>query len=149
VPSVEWRYRAASHPSVVRPAAAGPTSSRYSNPAFTVRRSSHEIAGPREASDVEGPRAEVAFEETPLPFVYILRCGDGSLYTGAAKDLAARVLKHEAGTASRYTRCRRPVELVWSRRVRTWSRALREEIRIKRLDRRGKEALVSSRSAGA
>jgi putative endonuclease len=79
----------------------------------------------------------------------MLRCGDGSFYTGAAKDLAARVRKHQAGTASRYTRARRPVALVWSRRVRTWSRALREEIRIKGLRRREKEALVSGRRPGA
>jgi putative endonuclease len=71
------------------------------------------------------------------------------LYTGAAKDLRARVAKHEAGTASRYTRSRRPVVLVWSRRVRTWSRALREEVRIKGLRHREKEALVSGRVAGA
>jgi putative endonuclease len=81
--------------------------------------------------------------------VYILRCRDGSLYTGAAKKLETRVKKHEAGTASRYTRARRPVALVWSRRVRTWSRALREEHRIKALKRRDKEALVAGGSAGA
>jgi putative endonuclease len=75
--------------------------------------------------------------------VYVLRCRDGSFYTGAAKDLPARVRKHEEGTASRYTRARRPVELVWSRRVRTWSRALREEHRIKTLKRSQKEALVA------
>ncbi|HEX9185842.1 MAG TPA: GIY-YIG nuclease family protein [Vicinamibacteria bacterium] len=73
----------------------------------------------------------------------MLRCRDGSLYTGAAKDLRARVTKHEAGTASRYTRARRPVVLVWSRRVRTWGKALREEHRIKGLERREKEALVA------
>jgi len=78
-----------------------------------------------------------------LPFVYILRCRDGSFYAGAAKDLKARVRKHEAGTASRYTRARLPVELVWSRRVRTWGKALREEHRIKTLKRRDKEALVA------
>jgi putative endonuclease len=81
--------------------------------------------------------------------VYILRCRDGSLYTGAAKNLPARVGKHEQGTASRYTRARRPVTLVWSRRVRTWSRALREEHRIKQLKRRAKEALVAGRSGDA
>ncbi|MCH7733571.1 MAG: GIY-YIG nuclease family protein [Chloroflexi bacterium] len=84
-----------------------------------------------------------------MPFVYILRCRDASLYTGAAKDLRARVGQHEAGTASRYTRARRPVVLVWSRRVRTWSKALREEHRIKRLKRRAKEALVAGRSNAA
>ena len=75
--------------------------------------------------------------------MYILRCRDGSLYTGAAKSLQARVRKHEAGTASRYTRARLPVALVWSRRVRTWGKALREEHRIKQLRRRDKEALVA------
>jgi putative endonuclease len=82
-------------------------------------------------------------QEEKLPYIYILRCRDGSFYTGAAKQLKARVRKHVAGTASRYTRARLPVELVWSRRVRTWSRALREEHRIKRLKRRDKEALVA------
>jgi putative endonuclease len=50
---------------------------------------------------------------------------------------------HEAGRASRYTRGRRPVSLAWSRRVRTWSKALREEYRIKRLPRAEKEAIVA------
>ena len=81
--------------------------------------------------------------------MYVLRCRDGTLYTGAAKDLAARVRKHEAGTASRYTRARRPVVLVWSRRVRTWGKALREERRIKALRRSDKEALVACGGAGA
>ncbi len=79
-----------------------------------------------------------------MPFVYILRCRDGSLYTGAAKDVAARLRKHEAGRASRYTRGRRPLTLAWSRRVRTWGAALREEHRIKQLTRSQKEALVSA-----
>ena len=84
--------------------------------------------------------------EPDLPFVYILRCRDDSFYTGAAKDLAARLRQHESGRASRYTRARRPLRLVWSRRVRTWSAALREEHRIKQLSRRGKEALVGDGS---
>jgi predicted GIY-YIG superfamily endonuclease len=78
-----------------------------------------------------------------VPWVYILRCGDGTLYTGSAKDLAARLLLHQAGRASRYTRAHLPVTLVWSREVATWSAALREECRIKRLERRAKEALVA------
>jgi putative endonuclease len=77
-----------------------------------------------------------------LPFVYILRCRDGSLYTGAAKDLARRLRQHAARTASRYTRSRWPATLLWSRRVRTWGRALRLEILIKRLARAEKLALV-------
>lgn len=78
-----------------------------------------------------------------MPFVYILRCRDGSFYTGAAKDLAARLRLHAAGRASRYTRSRLPVALLWSRRVRSWSRALREEHRIKGLTRRQKEELIA------
>jgi putative endonuclease len=79
-----------------------------------------------------------------MSFVYILRCGDGTLYTGAAKDVAARLRQHQAGRASRYTRARLPVTLAWSRRLRTWSQALREEHRIKRLCRRDKEALLAA-----
>ena len=72
----------------------------------------------------------------------MLRCRDGSLYTGSAKNVEARLRKHEQGRASRYTRARLPVTLVWWRRVRTWSKALREEYRIKQLRRAEKEALV-------
>jgi len=74
--------------------------------------------------------------------VYILRCADGTLYTGAAKDLARRLAQHAAGRASRYTRARLPLTLVWSRRVRTWSDALRAECWIKALRRIEKDALV-------
>ena len=82
-----------------------------------------------------------------MPFIYILHCADGSLYTGIAKDVARRLTEHSAGRASRYTRVRLPVTLAWSRRVRSWSLALREEYRIKRLPRSAKLALVRSGSA--
>jgi putative endonuclease len=82
-----------------------------------------------------------------VPIVYILRCGDGSLYTGAAKDLPRGLAQHAAGRASRYTRARLPVTLVWSRRVRTWSDALRTERRIKALRRVEKDALVRGATA--
>ena len=78
-----------------------------------------------------------------MPFVYILRCSDGSLYTGIAKDLERRLAQHRAGRASRYTRGRLPVALVWSCEIESWGDALREEIRIKALSRAAKEALVS------
>jgi predicted GIY-YIG superfamily endonuclease len=81
-----------------------------------------------------------------VPFVYILRCGDGSLYTGIAKDLARRLEQHQLGTASKYTRSHLPVTLVWQRRVMTWSRALQEELRIKALTRAEKEELVLKKS---
>ena len=83
-----------------------------------------------------------------MPFVYLLRCRGGSLYAGAAKDLAARIREHQQGRASRYTRSRLPVELAWSREVATWSEALREEHRIKRLSRRAKQALVAAGTRG-
>jgi putative endonuclease len=76
----------------------------------------------------------------------MLCCRDGSFYTGAAKDLAARCRQHEAGTASRYTRGRRPVRLVWWRRVRTWNHALRTEYRVKQLTREDKGRLVAGAS---
>ena len=76
-------------------------------------------------------------------FVYVLRCGDGSLYTGVAKDLAARLRQHEAGRASRYTRAHLPVTLVWSCAFETWGEALREEHRIKCLTRAEKEILIA------
>jgi len=80
-----------------------------------------------------------------VPFVYLLRCRDGSLYAGAAVDLERRLAEHRAGRASRYTRSRLPVELVWNLEVETWSAALREEHRVKSLPRAGKEALVGAR----
>jgi len=81
-----------------------------------------------------------------VPFVYILRCGDGSLYTGIAKDVDRRLEQHHLGTASKYTRSHRPVVLVWKRRVLSWSRALKEECRIKALTRTEKEELLSGRA---
>jgi putative endonuclease len=79
-----------------------------------------------------------------LAHVYLLRCRDGSLYTGIAKDLSRRLAEHARGRASRYTRSRLPVTLAWSRRVRTWRRALQEEHRIKALSRPQKDALVAA-----
>ena len=74
--------------------------------------------------------------------MYILRCRGGSFYTGATKDLEARLRQHQAGRASRYTRAHLPVTLVWSRGCAPWGAALREEHRIKQLRRGDKEALV-------
>ncbi|MEO8504941.1 MAG: GIY-YIG nuclease family protein [Acidobacteriota bacterium] len=78
-----------------------------------------------------------------MPFVYILRCRDGSFYTGAAVDLEKRLREHRAGKASRYTRSRLPVDLAWSSEVESWSDALREEHRIKALSRAGKDELLT------
>lgn len=77
-----------------------------------------------------------------MPYVYLLRCSDGSLYCGWTIDVERRVAAHRAGTASRYTRSRLPIELAWVRPVADRSAALREEARIKRLPRAEKLALV-------
>lgn len=74
--------------------------------------------------------------------VYLLRCGDGSLYAGATNDLARRVLAHARGAGGRYTRSRLPVALVWSEPARDRGAALRREAALKRLSRREKLALL-------
>ena len=79
--------------------------------------------------------------------MYLLHCGDGSLYCGWTNDLERRLAAHGAGTASRYTRSRLPVELLWSRAMPTRSEAMREEARIKRLSRAQKLALVRTETA--
>ena len=76
-------------------------------------------------------------------WVYILRCADGSLYTGWTVDLERRLASHMAGDASRYTRSRLPVELVASVAMADASAARREAARIKRLPRAAKLALVT------
>ncbi len=75
-------------------------------------------------------------------FVYLLRCRDGSLYTGWTNDLDKRLAAHAAGTASRYTRSRLPVELALALPQPDRSTAMREEARIKRLSRPEKLALL-------
>ena len=75
-------------------------------------------------------------------FVYILRCADGSLYTGIAKDLDRRLEQHNAGTASRYTRSRLPVTLEYQEEQPTQSLALKREAAIKATSRQQKESLI-------
>jgi len=77
-------------------------------------------------------------------FVYILCCDDGSLYTGIAKDLDRRLEQHNAGTASRYTRSRLPVTLVYQEEPTTKGKALKRELAIKALSRKKKEELIQS-----
>lgn len=77
-------------------------------------------------------------------FVYILRCADGSLYTGIAKDVNQRLAQHNAGKASRYTRGRLPVTVSYREGPMLKSTALRRELAIKALSRKSKEALTGS-----
>ena len=76
--------------------------------------------------------------------VYILRCGDGTLYTGCTNDLPRRLQAHQSGRGAKYTRSRLPVELVYQEAVPDRSAALRREAAIKRLYRRRKLALIAA-----
>lgn len=78
-------------------------------------------------------------------FVYMLRCADGSLYTGIAKDVARRCRQHNDGTASRCTRSRLPVELVYHEAQPDRSSALKREAAIKAMGRREKLAMAQQR----
>jgi len=75
-------------------------------------------------------------------FVYLLRCGDGTLYTGITKDVGRRCEQHNAGTASRYTRSRLPVALVYRESQASRSLALKREAAIKAMSRPEKESLI-------
>ncbi|OGL78524.1 hypothetical protein A3E39_01550 [Candidatus Uhrbacteria bacterium RIFCSPHIGHO2_12_FULL_60_25] len=76
-------------------------------------------------------------------FIYILRCADGSLYTGITKDVQSRIEKHNDGTGAKYTRSRRPVVLVWSKRTTSASAAMKREARIKGWARTQKEHFLN------
>jgi predicted GIY-YIG superfamily endonuclease len=80
-------------------------------------------------------------------WVYLLRCSDGSLYTGWTIDLDHRLARHRAGTASRYTASRLPVELAHAMPMPDRTAARREEARVKRLSRPDKLALLSAAQA--
>jgi putative endonuclease len=81
-------------------------------------------------------------------FVYIVRCRDGSLYTGYTRDPEARTLAHNAGKGAKYTAGRRPVTLVYVKGYRTKGRALAREYAIKQLTRRDKDELLGPRAPG-
>ena len=76
-------------------------------------------------------------------FVYLLRCGDGTLYTGITKDVTRRTQQHNAGTASRYTRSRLPVALVYQESAPSQSLALKREATIRVMSRMDKESLIA------
>lgn len=79
-----------------------------------------------------------------MHFVYILRCGDDSLYTGYTNDVEKRVEVHNSGKGAKYTRSRLPVKLVFYKRVDSKSTGLKLEARIKKLSKNKKEALVKA-----
>ena len=83
-----------------------------------------------------------------LYFVYIVRCADGSLYTGFARDVDQRVALHNSGKGAKYTASRLPVAVVYRERCRSLSRALKREYLIKTWSRANKEALIAGNRKG-
>lgn len=79
-------------------------------------------------------------------WVYMLRCGDGSLYTGIALDVDRRLAVHQSGKGAKYTRSRRPLAVVYREELPDKSAALRREIAIKRLTHAEKLELISSQT---
>lgn len=84
---------------------------------------------------------------TTAAYVYLLRCGDDSLYCGWTTDLDRRLAAHQAGRGARYTASRLPVALALAQPMPDRSAARREEVRIKRLSRAQKLALVAAAAA--
>ena len=75
-------------------------------------------------------------------YCYLLSCSDGSYYCGISNDLANRVNKHNIGKASKYTRGRLPVRLIWHEYCGTKSKALKRECQVKKYSRKKKEMIV-------
>lgn len=80
-----------------------------------------------------------------MNWVYILRCSDGTLYTGWTNDLEGRLRAHQEGRGGKYTRAHLPVELVYSETHETREQAMSREWRVKRLSRKQKLALISGK----
>ena len=78
-------------------------------------------------------------------FVYVLRCGDGSLYTGIARDVQARLQMHRSCKGAKHTRGRGPLELVYTEQCADKSEALKRELAIKALSREEKLHLISKK----
>lgn len=80
-----------------------------------------------------------------MNYTYILKCKDDSLYTGWTNDLKKRITSHNAGKGAKYTKARRPVELVYYEEFQTREEAMKREDVIKQLSRKEKEALIKTR----
>lgn len=78
-------------------------------------------------------------------YAYIVKCADGTYYAGYTNDLKERLKRHNNGLASKYTRARLPVSLVWKKEYRQFRSAFKAEIIIKQLTRSQKETLVGGR----
>ena len=80
-----------------------------------------------------------------MNYTYILKCKDDSLYTGWTNDLKKRITSHNAGKGAKYTKARRPVELVYYEEFQTREEAMKIEYAIKQLSRKEKESLIKTR----
>lgn len=80
-------------------------------------------------------------------YLYILRCGDGTLYTGITTDVEKRLEAHRRGKGAKYTRGRTPLELVYQEICGSHSDALKRELELKKLSRIEKEGLIGTKTA--
>lgn len=80
-----------------------------------------------------------------MNYTYIVRCSDGSLYTGWTNDLRQRIRRHNDGTGAKYTKTRRPVALVYFETYQTKEEAMRREYAIKKMRRSQKEKLLEQK----
>lgn len=92
-----------------------------------------------DSTNRQDPRTE---PEHPQFWVYMLRCKDNSFYTGYTSDIDRRIVQHNAGIGSRYTRGRRPVQLAWFEILDTKREAMRKELAVKKLSRSKKLELA-------
>lgn len=109
------------------------------------------IRSARERKKGVQPTAGAPLQDAPAPnawTLYILECRDGTFYTGIAKDPGRRLLQHNAGRASRYTRSRRPVKIIYQEPCENRSAASIREAAVKSLSRAEKEKLVGKKDAG-
>ena len=95
-------------------------------------------------SKVAAQAAILFLESMMMNYTYILRCCDGTYYTGWTNDLEKRLASHNDGTGSKYTRTRRPVKLVYCEAFETKQEAMRREWEIKKKSREDKQKLIDA-----
>lgn len=99
-----------------------------------------------EAQEQREPKNTTDGETDRKEYVYILRCSDGTLYTGWTNDLSHRIAAHNGGKGAKYTRSRRPVELVYFETFQDRIEAQHRERAIKKLSRKEKEQLIQQQA---
>ena len=87
----------------------------------------------------------VKFKRKAIFYVYIVKCKDGTYYTGYSPNLKRRIELHNSGNGAKYTRTRRPVTLVWFKKYKYFKPAFLRELQIKKLTRRQKEKLIEDK----